>query len=82
MATRPEHQIIPVRPDRGSQRGDRASRHRDDVPRPVAALVAQGKTEDEVVAPRSPPTSTRRFSSRHTGERFVRQAYADIKATR
>ena len=49
----------------------------------VATLVTQGKSEDEVVAAKviadldakiQPPGTT--------GERFVRQAYADIKATR
>lgn len=49
----------------------------------VAALVAQGKSEDEVVAAKV----TADFDSKiqqagTTGERFVRQAYADLKATR
>jgi cyclase len=45
----------------------------------VAALVAQGKTEDEVVAA---DLDAKIQQAGTTGERFVRQAYADIKATR
>jgi len=49
----------------------------------VAALVAQGKTEDEVVAAKiTADLDARVQQAGTTGERFVRQAYADIKATR
>ena len=49
----------------------------------VAALVAQGKTEDEVVAAKvTADLDARIQEAGTTGERFVRQAYADLKATR
>jgi len=49
----------------------------------VAALVAQGKTEDEVVAAKVTADLDARIQEPGTtGERFVRQAYADLKATR
>ena len=49
----------------------------------VAALVAQGKTEDEVVAAKvTADLDAKIQQAGTTGERFVRQAYADIKATR
>ena len=49
----------------------------------VAALVAQGKTEDEVVAAKvTADLDAKIQEAGTTGERFVRQAYADLKATR
>jgi glyoxylase-like metal-dependent hydrolase (beta-lactamase superfamily II) len=49
----------------------------------VGALVAQGKTEDEVVAAKvTADLDAKIQQAGTTGERFVRQAYADIKATR
>jgi glyoxylase-like metal-dependent hydrolase (beta-lactamase superfamily II) len=49
----------------------------------VAALVAQGKSEDEVVAAKViADLDARVQQAGTTGERFVRQAYADLKATR
>ncbi len=49
----------------------------------VAALVAQGKTEDEVVAAKvTADLDARIQQAGTTGERFVRQAYQDLKATR
>ena len=49
----------------------------------VAALVAQGKTEDEVVAAKvTADVDARIQQPGTTGERFVRQAYADLKAAR
>ena len=49
----------------------------------VAALVAQGKTEDEVVAAKvTADLDAKIQQAGTTGERFIRQAYADIKATR
>jgi cyclase len=49
----------------------------------VAALVAQGKSEDEVVAAKVIADLDARIQQPGTtGERFVRQAYADLKATR
>jgi glyoxylase-like metal-dependent hydrolase (beta-lactamase superfamily II) len=49
----------------------------------VAALVAQGKNEDEVVAAKViADLDARVQQAGTTGERFVRQAYADLKATR
>jgi glyoxylase-like metal-dependent hydrolase (beta-lactamase superfamily II) len=49
----------------------------------VAALVAQGKTEDEVVAAKvTADLDAKVPEAGTTGERFVRQAYADLKATR
>jgi cyclase len=49
----------------------------------VAALVAQGKSEDEVVAAKvNADLDARVQQPGTTGERFVRQAYADLKATR
>jgi glyoxylase-like metal-dependent hydrolase (beta-lactamase superfamily II) len=49
----------------------------------VAALVAQGKTEDEVVAAKVTADLDAKIQQPGTtGERFVRQAYADLKATR
>jgi hypothetical protein len=49
----------------------------------VAALVAQGKTEDEVVAAKvTADLDAKIEQAGTTGERFVRQAYADLKATR
>jgi cyclase len=49
----------------------------------VAALVAQGKSEDEVVAAKViGDLDARVQQAGTTGERFVRQAYADLKATR
>src|SRR5262245_19457090 len=49
----------------------------------VAALVAQGKTEDEVVAAKVIADLDAKVQQPGTtGERFVRQAYADLKATR
>jgi cyclase len=49
----------------------------------VAALVAQGKSEDEVVTAKvNADLDARVQQPGTTGERFVRQAYADLKATR
>ena len=49
----------------------------------VAALVAQGKSEDEVVAAKVTADLDGKIQQAGTtGERFVRQAYADLKATR
>jgi cyclase len=49
----------------------------------VAALVAQGKSEDEVVAAKvNADLDAKIQQPGTTGERFVRQAYADLKATR
>ena len=49
----------------------------------VAAQVAQGKTEDEVIAAKvTADLDAKIQQAGTTGERFVRQAYADIKATR
>ena len=49
----------------------------------VAALVAQGKSEDEVVAAKvNADLDARVQQPGTTGERFVRQAYADLKATK
>jgi glyoxylase-like metal-dependent hydrolase (beta-lactamase superfamily II) len=49
----------------------------------VAALVAQGKSEDEVVAAKVTADLDARIQQPGTtGERFVRQAYADLKAGR
>jgi glyoxylase-like metal-dependent hydrolase (beta-lactamase superfamily II) len=49
----------------------------------VAALVAQGKSEDEVVAAKvTADLDAKVQQAGTTGERFVRQAYADLKATR
>jgi glyoxylase-like metal-dependent hydrolase (beta-lactamase superfamily II) len=49
----------------------------------VAALVAQGKGEDEVVAAKVIADLDAKIQQPGTtGERFVRQAYADLKATR
>jgi glyoxylase-like metal-dependent hydrolase (beta-lactamase superfamily II) len=49
----------------------------------VATLVTQGKSEDEVVAAKVIADLDAKIQQPGTtGERFVRQAYADIKATR
>jgi glyoxylase-like metal-dependent hydrolase (beta-lactamase superfamily II) len=49
----------------------------------VATLVAQGKSEDEVVAAKVLADLDAKVQQPGTtGERFVRQAYADLKATR
>ena len=49
----------------------------------VARLLAQGKSEDEVVAAKvTADLDARIQQAAMTGERFVRQAYQDIKATR
>jgi cyclase len=49
----------------------------------VAALVAQGKSEDDVVAAKvTADLDARVQQPGTTGERFIRQAYADLKATR
>ena len=49
----------------------------------VAALVAQGKSEDEVVAAKVTADLDPKIQQPGTtGERFVRQAYADLKAGR
>jgi cyclase len=49
----------------------------------VAALVAQGKSEDEVVAAKvTADLDARVQQPGTTGERFVRQAYADLNAAR
>jgi glyoxylase-like metal-dependent hydrolase (beta-lactamase superfamily II) len=49
----------------------------------VGALVAQGKSEDEVVAAKVTADLDAKIQQPGTtGERFVRQAYADLKATR
>lgn len=49
----------------------------------VAALVAQGRSEDEVVAAKVLADLDGRIQQPGTtGERFVRQAYADVKAMR
>lgn len=49
----------------------------------VAALVSQGKTEDEVIAAKVTTDLDPKIQQvGTTGERFVRQAYADLKATR
>ena len=49
----------------------------------VAALVAQGKSEDEVVAAKvNADLDAKIQEAGTTGERFVRQAYAEVKANR
>lgn len=49
----------------------------------VAALIAQGKSEDEVVAAKvTADFDTKVQEPGTTAERFVRQVYADLKATR
>ena len=49
----------------------------------VAALVAQGKSEDEVVAAKVTADLDGRVQEvGMTGERFVRQVYVDVKANR
>ena len=49
----------------------------------VAALLAQGKSEDEVVAAKiTADLDAKIRQPGTTGERFVRQVYADLKATR
>ena len=49
----------------------------------VAALVAQGKTEEEVVAAKvNADLDARIQQPAMTGERFVRQVYADVRAGR
>lgn len=49
----------------------------------VAAQLAQGKSEDEVVAAKvTADLDAKIQQAGTTGERFVRQAYADLKATR
>ena len=49
----------------------------------VAALLAQGKSEDEVEAAKVTADLDGKIQRPGTtGERFVRQAYADLKATR
>lgn len=49
----------------------------------VAALVSQGKTEDEVVAAKVTADLDAKVQQiGTTGERFVRQVYAEVKATR
>ena len=49
----------------------------------VAALVAQGRTEDEVVAAKvNADLDARVQQPAMTGERFVRQVYADMRAGR
>ena len=49
----------------------------------VAKLVAEGKTEDEVVAAKVLADFDAKVDQvGTTGERFVRQVYADVKATR
>jgi glyoxylase-like metal-dependent hydrolase (beta-lactamase superfamily II) len=49
----------------------------------VARLVAQGRSEDEVVAAKVTADLDARIQEPGTtGERFVRQAYAEVKATR
>ena len=49
----------------------------------VAALVAQGKSEDEVVAAKvNADLDARVQQPAMTGERFVRQVYADVRAGR
>ena len=49
----------------------------------VAALVSQGKTEDEVVAAKvTAEVDARVQEPGTTGERFVRQVYAEVKANR
>ena len=49
----------------------------------VAALVAQGKTEDEVVAAKvTTDVDAKIQEPGTTGERFVRQVYAEVKANR
>ncbi len=49
----------------------------------VAALIKQGKTEDEVVAAKvTADLDAKVQQPGTTGERFVRQAYADLQATR
>lgn len=49
----------------------------------VATLISQGKSEDEVVAAKITADLDARIQQPGTtGERFVRQAYADLKATR
>lgn len=49
----------------------------------VAALVSQGKTEEEVIAAKVTADLDAKIQQvGTTGERFVRQAYADLKATR
>jgi glyoxylase-like metal-dependent hydrolase (beta-lactamase superfamily II) len=49
----------------------------------VAALLAQGKSEDEVVAAKvTADLDSKIQQPGTTGERFVRQVYADLRATR
>ena len=49
----------------------------------VAALVSQGKSEEDVVAAKVTADLDARIQEPGTtGERFVRQVYADLKATR
>ena len=49
----------------------------------VAALVSQGKTEDEVVAAKvTAEVDAKVQEPGTTGERFVRQVYAEVKANR
>ena len=49
----------------------------------IAPLVAQGKSEDEVVAAKvTADLDAKVQQAGTTGERFVRQVYADLKATR
>jgi cyclase len=49
----------------------------------VAPLVAQGKSEDEVVAAKvTADLDSKVQQAGTTGERFVRQVYAELKATR
>ena len=49
----------------------------------VAPLVAQGKSEDEVVAAKvTADLDAKVQQAGTTGERFVRQVYAEIEATR
>jgi cyclase len=49
----------------------------------VAALIAQGKSEDEAVAAKvTADLDARVQQPGTTSERFVRQVYADLKATR
>ncbi len=65
---------------------DAVTAHRDiamTVRDRVAALVAQGRSEDEVVAAGVTKDLDARIQQPGTtAERFVRQAYADIRATR
>jgi cyclase len=49
----------------------------------VAALLAQGKSEYEVVAAKiTADVDAKTRQPGTTGERFVRQVYANLKATR